>query len=335
MLGLSIIRQGRPGLDATRKILAELDPLFPGPSEKLNHELALVLISLQAPNIAAKCLKQMEQAKTQEDMLHYLFHLRTLPIGHWTLNQRKEYFSYWTRDRKKFARPPEVVKWFAEAGRPYSDGASFQNFLKKFLKEAVQNLSDAERKELAGQLQAIDKASVVTYDIKPRPVVKPWTMAELMPRIDRADKGRNFGRGREAYFAAQCIKCHRFGEEGGAVGPDLTAVASRFDRRAILESIVEPSKVISDQYQNERIVTMSGKTIIGRVVDETPLRLVVQPDQLSPERVEVKKTDVETREPSRVSPMPDHLVDVLSEEEIYDLLAFLESAGNKGYRSFR
>ncbi len=336
VLGLSFIRQGRPtSPPAVRKVIADLNPRFPAASENLNHELARVLIYLQAPNVAAKCLKLMAKAKTQEDMIHYLFHLRTLPIGNWTLEQRKEYFSYWTKDRKHYLHPPEVVKWFADAGRPYSDGNSFGNFMKHFFTEAVSNLSDADRKALAAQLQAIDKASVVNYDIKPRPAVKVWTVAELLPRLDKVDRGRSFTKGKEAYFASQCIKCHRVGHEGGSVGPDLTAISSRFSRKDILESVVEPSKVISDQYQNERIVTGSGKTIVGRVVDETADRLVIQPDQLSPDRVEVKKSDLEGREPSRVSPMPDHLIDVLTEEEILDLLAFMEAGGNPKYRSFK
>ncbi len=337
VLALSFVRQGQPSQEATRKILADLDPRFPGPSEKLNHELAQVLIYLRAPKIADRCLKLMAQAKTQEDMIHYLFHLRTLPIGHWTLGQRKEYFGYWTRDRKDYTRPATMVKWFAEAGRPYSDGNSFSNFFKNFLKEATANLSEAERKQLAGQLEAIDKASIINYDIKPRPVVKVWKMDELLPKLDQLDKksSRDLGRGQEAYLAAQCIKCHRFGNEGGAVGPDLTAISSRFSRKDILESIVEPSKVISDQYQNERITTNSGKTIVGRVVDETADQVVLQPDMLAPDRVAVKKADIESREPSKVSPMPDHLIDVLTEQEILDLLAFLESPGYKGYRAAR
>ena len=55
----------------------------------------------ESPPIAAKCLKHMADAKTQEDQLFYLFHLRTLPVGRWTLDQRKEYFGYFGKERKK------------------------------------------------------------------------------------------------------------------------------------------------------------------------------------------------------------------------------------------
>jgi hypothetical protein len=81
--------------------------------------------------------------------------------------------------------------------------------------------------------------------------------------------------------------------------------------------------------------TKSGKTVIGRVVDDTPEKLVIQPDPMAPERVEVRKASVESREISKLSPMPDHLADVLTEDEVLDLIAFLESMGRKDYKAFR
>jgi len=147
--------------------------------------------------------------------------------------------------------------------------------------------------------------------------------------------GRSFEKGRTAYQASQCIKCHRFADAGGSVGPDLTAVASRFGRKEILESILEPSKVISDQYQNEVFRTASGKTVTGRVVDETKDTISVQPDPFSPERVVIDKSDLESRTPSKLSPMPANLADVLTQDEILDLLAYLESGGRRDHPVFR
>ena len=163
VLQLSFIRQGEPALAQAKPIVAELNAQYPSKNELLNRELAQVLIYLRAPGVLAKSLKLMAEAKTQEDQMFYLFHLRTLPIGQWTLDQRKEYFSYWTKKRKKLPHPPEILQWFADAGRPYGDGASFEPFLKNFFKEATANLSAAERKALAPLLESIDRESVVTY----------------------------------------------------------------------------------------------------------------------------------------------------------------------------
>jgi putative heme-binding domain-containing protein len=228
-----------------------------------------------------------------------------------------------------------MVKWFEEAGRPYSDGASFANFLKNFLRDVVPNLSEAELKELSPIITAINDKAVPNYNTKPRQTVKQYKIEDLLEKVSKVETGRNFERGRDAYIAGQCIKCHRMGDEGGAVGPDLTAISSRFNRKDILESIIEPSKVLSDQYQNETFTTLSGKTIIGRVVDQTPKKIVVQTDPLSANRVEIPMDDLEKRAPSQVSPMPANLIDVLTEEEILDLFAYMESGGNKNHRLFR
>ena len=332
VLGLSFIRQGPPANG--RKIIAEVDAIFPGSNEWVNREAFQVLVYLNAPGIVAKGLKQMAAAKTQPDQIHYLFHLRTAPIGSWTMAQRKEYLGYWT-NRKKLPPDADLVRWFDEAGRGYADGNSFNNFLKNFLKEAVANMSAAEQKELAPTLAAIAKDITPSYEVKARPVVKAWKTDELLPLLDKVGSARSYEKGREAYAAAQCLKCHRFGESGGSVGPDLTAISSRFGRKEILESILEPSKVVSDQYQNEVFRTISGKTVTGRVVDETAKSIAVQPDPLSPERVTIAKDDLESRTASKLSPMPANLADVLTQDEILDLLAFLESGGRKDHRVFR
>ena len=196
-------------------------------------------------------------------------------------------------------------------------------------------MSAAEQKELAPTLAAIAKDITPSYEVKARPVVKQWKTDEILPLLDKVGTARSYDKGREAYAAAQCLKCHRFGESGGSVGPDLTAISSRFGRKEILESILEPSKVVSDQYQNEVFRTISGKTVTGRVVDETAKSIAVQPDPLSPERVTIAKDDLESRTASKLSPMPANLADVLTQDEILDLLAFLESGGRKDHRVFR
>ena len=117
-----------------------------------------------------------------------------------------------------------------------------------------------------------------------------------------------------------------------APAPDLTAVSSRFSRRDILESILEPSKVISEQYQNLTITTLAGKTVTGRLVDETPGKIVLQPDPLSGERILVSARDIASRSVSKLSPMPANLADVLSADEILDLIAYLEASGQRQHR---
>jgi putative heme-binding domain-containing protein len=334
VLQVAFSRHGNPTAEATKAITAEVDGMFPGDDESFNREAVQVLIYLQSPKVLAKGLKLMADAKTQEGRYHYLFHLRTLPLGFWTLDQRKEYLGYWAKDKQKLPHPAQTMKWFEEAGRGYGDGASYANFLKNFLKEYVANMATAEVKELAPIIAAIDKAAAVTVEAKTRPFVKEWAMKDLEPLLEKASAGRNFEKGKAAFADAQCAKCHRFVDYGGSVGPDLTAVANRFDRRAILESIIEPSKIVSEQYQNIEVILLDGSSVVGRLVDETSKTITIQPDPLDSKRVEIVKNNIDVRKASKVSSMAGHLVDVLSAEDILDLIAYLESGGRKSHPAF-
>ena len=76
-----------------------------------------------------------------------------------------------------------------------------------------------------------------------------------MPLVETGLKDRDFDRGRVLFAAAKCFSCHRYNDEGGGLGPDLSGVAGRFSVRDLLESIVVPSKTISDQYEAVTIAT--------------------------------------------------------------------------------
>jgi putative heme-binding domain-containing protein len=333
-LQLSFIRQGQPSFERTKKLLAELEPGFPEANELVNREVVQILIYLRSPKVLAKALAHMKTVPTQEDQYHYIFHLRTLPIGFWSLEQRREYLTYFAKDHRFPGHSKETLDWFTQAGRGYGNGASYANFVKNFIKEAVGNMSEQERVQLAPEIKSLAKVDLPTYETKPRKLVKAWTMEELTPQLDKVGQGRNFDRGKDAFIAGQCIKCHRMGDMGGGAGPDLTAISSRFSRRDILESILEPSKVISEQYQNTTVTTLAGKTVSGRLVDETPAKLVLQPDPLSGERIEVALKDIDSRGASKVSPMPANLADVLTADEILDLIAYLEASGQRQHAAF-
>ena len=112
-------------------------------------------------------------------------------------------------------------------------------------------------------------------------------------------------------------------------------MATKYTRRDILESILEPSKVISEQYQNYTVVKKDGESETGRIVDEDNDRVVVQPNPLTPERVTIKKSEIAERRGSKVSPMPQALANQLSDEEILDLIAFVFSGGKENAQCFQ
>ena len=159
-------------------------------------------------------------------------------------------------------------------------------------------------------------------------------MADLQPTLDGVTKGRKFARGKEVFTAAQCSQCHRFANAGGAVGPELTAISSRYGHRDILESILEPSKVISEQYINTLVIKKDGDDVTGRVVEENDQKLVLVTDALKQTKVEVLKSDIATRKPSKISPMPEGLVNNFTQDEILDLIAYIESGGKETAAAF-
>jgi putative heme-binding domain-containing protein len=113
------------------------------------------------------------------------------------------------------------------------------------------------------------------------------------------------------------------------VGPDLTSVARRFDRGDILESIVEPSRSVAENYRNLIIVTDSGRVLVGRLATTGDFRaekLRLNVDPLHPGQfIEIDKREMEEQQLDDTSPMPRGLLDGFTREEIADLLAFLEN----------
>jgi putative heme-binding domain-containing protein len=307
-------RMDRPDDATCKRVIARFDPLFPAKTRELNAELCQLLVYLEAPGIVGKLLAMLASAPTQEEQLEYGRALRVLRTG-WTLEQRKEYF-----------------KWFLKAGS-YKGGASLQGFLRLIKDDAVATLSETEKKELKSILDM--KPTGIDFTAK-RPFVKKWTLAELEPIVEKGLTKRNFDRGRTLFGEAKCFACHRFANEGGANGPDLTGAAGRFSVRDLLESIVEPSKVISDQYAAVIIETKGGKTVVGRIVNLHNDTLTINTDMLNPNgNVNVDRKQIESMETSKVSMMPEGLIDTLKEDEVLDLVAFLLSRGDRGHPMFK
>ena len=160
-------------------------------------------------------------------------------------------------------------------------------------------------------------------------------MTDVLPGLDGAMKGRSLTNGQAALRAAQCLACHRFGNDGAAIGPDLGDVGRRFDRRAILESIFEPSKVMDDKYRQTNFKLKDGTTLTGQLARMDDTTLFIRANPLSEELTKVTKTSVQAIMQSAVSPMPEGLLNSFKREEILDLLACLESGGDTNHPAFK
>ena len=313
---LLLIRGGEPSRESRKFLLKLLDPLYPEKSPRLNRELSQILIYLRAPDVVRKTLDVLEKAPTQEEQMQLALWLRTVKDG-WRPEDHKRYFAYFNK----------------AAG--HRGGHSLQGFLGNIRSEAIARLSDEEKEQLKETLAVTPDPAKVSI-IEPRDVVRKWTMAELLPLVQTKRTGRNFENGRRMFAQGACFKCHRFAGEGGIVGPVLDAVGRRFNDKDMLESILEPSKVISDQYQATTFVLESGKAVTGRIGNLSGKNYLVSENMLDPGKfTAVNRDEVEELIPSPVSQMPQGLVDTLTQKEILDLMAYLRSGGNPDHVAFK
>ena len=316
---LTFTRLGAPSEATRQRLIARLDPLFPAASRDVDIQLANLLVYLQSPAIAPKAMAAFRRATTQEEQIEYALALRALKVG-WTQPLREEYF-----------------RWFVTTAAGYRGGNTFARALNTIRTEAVKNLGEEERLALKPVLDLQPEARSPSQVLASRSFVKQWTVDELVPVVERGLRGgRNFERGRRLYGQVACASCHRFVDDGGSVGPDLTGVGGRFGVRDLLDAIVLPSKAISDQYAAIVIRKKNGEVVTGRVanLDGPVVNLVV--DMLEPGKfTAVRREDIESMEPARISMMPPGLLDRLKPDEIQDLMAYLLSLGDPKHRMFR
>jgi putative heme-binding domain-containing protein len=340
---LAFIRLGNPDKETCAALAKKFDDLFPQKSDFVNRELSILMIHFQSPGAAKKLVPVLarERVASQEQIgellnrnkgyggtiaamlanqpdqqqYHYAFHLRNLKTG-WTLADRKTYFA-----------------WFEKA-RTWSGGASYPKFLNNIDKEAFANLTDTER--LAVEASGARKPYVAPELPKPKGPGRDYSLDDILKLADGRLKGRDYKNGVKMFAASRCVVCHRFGGDGGATGPDLTQLAGRFNLKDLTEAIVDPSKVISDQFKASIIETKQGKVITGQLVSETKESITIMTDPENATKVvEIKKSDIEAQQPSSTSMMPKDLLEQLNDDEVLDLLAYLLSRGNPNDDMFR
>ena len=238
----------------------------------------------------------------------YAMMLRAVRDG-WTMANRRAYFEFLNKAAKT------------------SGGASFPGFLTNIRDEALGNCSDSERAALQ-DITGEDFNPLPDFEI--RPIAGPgrqWTFDDAIEESAKAFNKANFENGRSLYFATSCGKCHRMAGLGGNIGPDLTSIRTKFDVSYLVEHILDPSKVVSDQYQSSVVLTSDGRTLTGLVAKEDD-KVTVYPADVNAGNVTIPNDEIEAIRPSPISQMPAGLVDTLNRDELRDLLAYLMSGGN-------
>lgn len=161
--------------------------------------------------------------------------------------------------------------------------------------------------------------------------IRPETEGEKRARISylnlilTREKTRDPVNGR-LLFQKHCATCHTLFGEGTKLGPDLTT-ADRKDRMFLLMHTVDPSAVVRLDYASYNVVTTDGRTLTGLVAEATPQTVTLVDGKN--ERTVIPRSKIESMNASSVSLMPERLLDGLSDPEVRDLFAYLQSDGPK------
>ncbi len=134
----------------------------------------------------------------------------------------------------------------------------------------------------------------------------------------------NAERGRQVFFAAdksQCLKCHRLGEHGERIGPDLTGIGGRFSRMHLVEAVLEPSRAVAPGFQTVTVTLKDGRTLTGIKAEETDDLLTLGDNQ--GRKHQFARRDIDEQQTQPQSTMPEGLEKQLTEQEFIDLIAFL------------
>ncbi len=163
-----------------------------------------------------------------------------------------------------------------------------------------------------------------------------WKYDDLFPAVSTIKHGRAFDVGQNLFKVANCIACHKLGDQGRNLGPDLVKLdPKKRTVEHILRSMVEPSKDIDEKFQSNTFVLISGQLVTGMIVEETDTLVKVLVDPLAKADPKViLKSNIDERVKSKVSIMPQGLLNKLTQEEILDLIAYIYAGGNKKHMLF-
>jgi len=136
-------------------------------------------------------------------------------------------------------------------------------------------------------------------------------------------EGGDAARGRQLFFERSqlsCVRCHKVGETGGDVGPELTKIAVDKKRDYLLEAVVTPNKTVAKNFETVVILDTDGQQHTGilRQEDDQKVTIITPESKL----VTIPKANIEARKAGKSS-MPEDLVKYLTKPELRDLVEFL------------
>ncbi|MEM1296160.1 MAG: hypothetical protein AAGH89_12405, partial [Verrucomicrobiota bacterium] len=305
-LHLVLFSRSGPPAPALQKTLSESWlSRFPTDSTSLDTEILELLVFLDAGQVAAPAMNLLERATSQEEQIGYVKSLRHLKSG-WTDELRTRFLG-----------------WFLQA-RDFKGGASLHTYLNNMREDAISHLSEEEKNNF-GALLNDDPVNLLAFGMNHRrDFVKSWAVRDFDRDLSQGLRSAHLENGRRLFGEASCQACHSFGNEGRALGPNLTALTRKYGARDILDHILNPSGQISHRYSSVVITKADQKAVIGQIVDLEGNDLIINTDMLDPmKRTRVDREEIVKIQPSPISMMPPGLLNSFNKVEVMDLLGYL------------
>lgn len=314
ILTVSASRHGMYPADVAAKLVAKLRPSLPSTDSRVTEELVAMFAAFHSDAVIVPALDLLEHSLTQEEQIFYSDALITAAkAGAWAPALGERFFNL-----------------VAERAPRWKGGGNVNPKRDAVIKAAAAKLTDGQRQQFAERIEDLKKPPVKGAGAPrppetPRTFVKLWKLEDLAPALEAGLKEkRNIGNGRALYTASTCIVCHSFQGDGGFSGPDLSNAGGRYAPQDLLDNILNPSKVINEQYGRSVFVLKDGKEIFGRLLETAGDTLVIATNPVNPrEVIRVDKKNVASTTPSPVSAMPEGLLSTLTKHDVLDLLAYL------------
>jgi len=350
---LVILRMGTPEPATTQKVIAYLDPHYPAKTNRLNRNLSKLLVYLEAPGAVDKTLALLANAKDDasektasqsSDLIlrnpqygmdiagmlsrippaqqTYLATVLMNAKTGWTSDSREKYFA-----------------WFKKAFE-FKGGNSYVGFVNKARLAALANVPAGELahfRDVSGEALLSKSGNDLAGGPQAEGPGRRWSVDEAVKVVDSTGLvGRNFEKGKMMFAAGRCESCHAMRGEGGAIGPDLTQLGTRFSSKDMLEAIIEPNKTVSDQYAATVFTMKDGSSILGRLINEDDTKYSISQNPFAPETLrDISKADVASTKYSYISVMYPGLINNMSADELKDLLAYLMAGGDEKNEAFK
>jgi len=150
-------------------------------------------------------------------------------------------------------------------------------------------------------------------------VTRKAAIEKMRPSLNLAG---DLAKGKEQ-FINLCSQCHQYGEIGKDVGPVLTEI-SRKSKESLLHDILDPNAAVDTKYINHQAKTKDGNIYTGIIVQETDTEIVLK--MMGGQETNLFKKDIEQLSSLGTSMMPEGQEANLTEQDMADLLAFLQQS---------